>query len=189
MANNYISSLEGHDIDIVFIVRVGSKALLGHGEDEDVLVCCMGYPKDYERVKLVDGDETYDVLFANDVFLYKAFDYTNQDSKVKSFRLYNYFHAISDKVYGEPLEYNMLLQKDDYLRFIKEHYSDRYSMDRLNSRMGKMFVHYYTILKIFENDKIEITQEMKDDIEILYKCDDSSLPIILNVATTIENIN
>jgi len=35
-------------------------------------------------------------------------------------------------------------------------------------KFAKSFVHYYIPLKMFENQSIEITPEMKDDIEELY---------------------
>jgi hypothetical protein len=61
----------------------------------------------------------------------------------------------------------MLEHKEEYLNHLKENYANLKKFSNRH-KIGKSFVHYYIILKIFENNKIEITEQMTEDIELLY---------------------
>jgi len=64
----------------------------------------------------------------------------------------------------------MLAHEDEYKTYITNRYynSNVTTMSTSRYKPGKFYVHYYLILKIFENKKVELTEEMKSDVLTLY---------------------
>ena len=68
----------------------------------------------------------------------------------------------------------MLDYKQSYLEYIKLKYEKTLKRTINRTKGTKAFVHFYIILKIYENNKIEITPEMLQDIRTLYDAIDGS---------------
>jgi hypothetical protein len=73
----------------------------------------------------------------------------------------------------------MLEHKKEYFDYIKERYN-RFNLLKLGNvwKIGKVFVHYYIILNILKNNKVEITPQMKFDIDLFYSRSANAEPLI-----------
>lgn len=164
---------------------VGSSVLVNDYADVDIKVVCKNLPLDFRRVIIVLEEAKYDVLFMEEGYFNKCLNFENS---IITNQLYNYFYSLDNTFYGEPTIFDMFAHRDKYLNLIKEHYSTRYSINKLRPSIGKTFVHYYIILKMYENNSTEITEEIKRDIAMLYSGNEECLGLIINIAEQISNI-
>jgi hypothetical protein len=158
------------DAVILEIFETGSQLFVDRDTDYDYIVVCKDYMQRYRRTRVEDNGKKLDIVFIDEKAVHARLDFNDLHYLKLNEKIYNYFFEsnIRKTVYGSfDIDWNMLEHKEEYLSYIKKTYLSL--KKHPNSRIiGKSFVHYYIILKIFENNKIEITEQMTEDIELLY---------------------
>lgn len=169
---------QSEEAKILEIYSTGSQIFRDTPSDLDYVVICEGYSQRRRQVVL-RLDKTYDIMIYDKKAMLKQLDFNDSNYVEERFKLYNYFVCFRDTMYGNwDLDWNILDYEEDYRKYLW------FSYDRTISRLinkvphGKLFVHYYIPLKIFKNKKVEITEEMKQDILKLYEGGEQVLPII-----------
>ena len=174
------------------IFATGSQTFTERETDKDFVVICKGYVQRYFVYKKeVDGVK-YDIFIFDEEAAKALLDFNDLFYIMRARKIYNYFwdKAIKKVVYGSwDYEWNMLEHKNDYLAYLKTHYENTgYSdipLERLHY-LGNQFVHYYVVLSIYENNIVEITQKMKEDIALLYSKDVANISLIENIISKIK---
>lgn len=165
---------------ILEIYKTGSQIFKDDPNDLDYVAICRGYTPMYSRRhKDVDG-KTYDLIIKDEQEILKSLSFSKDNEGIFGTVLYNYFICFRDTVYGSwDFEWDMLNHKEKYLQYLNQTYFNSIGKRINRNKLTKAWVHYYIVLKIYENQSIEITDEMKTDINILYNASDGSqLPII-----------
>jgi len=157
------------DSVILEIYKTGSQLFSDTPKDLDYVVICDNFKQRIRKVIVKDGEESYDIMLYDREAMLKQLDFSNTDYVRKQLKLYNYFICFRDKVYGDSnIDWNMLDHKEEYLDFLRYEYHKTQALKRDVTRHSKGYVHYYIILKIYDNNKIEITNQMLEDIITLY---------------------
>ena len=177
--NLFIKQRETNAV-ILEIYETGSQLFREEPHDLDFQVVCSGYSQRFTYNKITEDGVDYDIFIIDKIALSRELTFGNPNYFKKDLKLWNYFHAIRKSIYGDcKLPYDMLSYEDTYISYIKEHFSNRLKTGRpLPKTHGKMYVHYYIILKIYENKNTTITDDMKYDLELLYSNSELSYPII-----------
>ena len=121
------------------------------------------------RQKITINEIKYDLLFIDKRTAEKRLSLEYDNDYEKSMLLFNYFYPFREIEFGNSnLAFNMFLQKEKYLKIVKEIYNNsiRKALDKW--KIGKFFVHYYVILKFYENNNTIVTEDMLKDISLLY---------------------
>jgi len=165
---------------ILEIYKTGSQLLRSDPNDLDFQVVCSGYSQRFTYNKVEIDGVHHDLFIIDREALIRELTFGNDKYITADLKLWNYFHAIRESVYGNcNVGYDMLKYKEAYLAYIKEHYTKRISSGRpIASTYGKIYVHYYMVLKIYENNNTAITDEMRAELELLYSNSETSLPVI-----------
>jgi hypothetical protein len=158
------------DAVILEIFETGSQLFTDRENDYDYIVVCKDYMQRYRRTHLEDNGKKLDIVFIDEKAVQSLLDFEDLHYVKQNVKLYNYFFEpnIRKTVYGSfDIDWSMLEHKEEYLNHLKENYANLKKFSNRH-KIGKSFVHYYIILKIFENNEVEITEQMTEDIELLY---------------------
>ena len=158
--------------------------------DLDYQVVCSGFSQRFTYNKVKEDGTSYDIFIIDRDALSRELTFGNPYYFKADLKIYNYFHAIRETIYGEcDLPYDMLEYSDVYLPYIKTHYAKKTVIGSpLKYKYGKFYVHYYMVLKIFENQSIVITEDMRADLELLYSNSKESHLVIDWVVSQINSI-
>ena len=158
--------------EILEIFKTGSQVLSSTNGDKDFVVICKNYTKNRTK-QIVNRDNiNHDIIIIDEKTMYSCLDFNDTSLVHKDVKFFNYFFEknIRETVYGGiDIKWNMLEHKEEYLKYIKEKYN-RIRLLNINNvwKIGKVFVHYYIVLNILKNNKVEITPQMKFDIDLFY---------------------
>lgn len=158
---------------ILEIYKTGSQLFHNNNKDLDFVCVLSNYSKDRSKFIIEEDDVKYDIILLNVNFLNSLLNLeeVGQGERIK---LYNYFYVFKEIVYGEnQSSWDMFANKNEYLLEVKQIYMSGPKKAKNKWKFGKMFAHYYVILKIYENNFLGLTEEMKRDIEILYSFEDT----------------
>lgn len=163
------------DCEILEIYRTGSQLFRESPHDLDIGVICKGLSFDRKRIYIREYD--LDLIFYEENAMKEQLFFND---KYKNLWIYNYFSLFRDKIYGNwDFEYNISQYRDMYLKYLTDRYNKKLAWSNNKHRATKHWVHYYILLKVLIEGKTEITQDMKNDIELLYNSSDGEqLPII-----------
>ena len=176
---------------ILEIFMTGSNVFsMNRNVDNDYVVICENYGQRKRRTFITIDDAKYDILIMDINAVKASLDFDDNDYIPQDIKLYSYFYdtAIRKTVYGQSdLDWSMLNFKTKYLNYIKNFYKEKkYDSVKEPWKYGKQFVHFYVVLKIFENNKPEITEDMLINIKKLYDSTEGSKEIIEWVITEIS---
>jgi hypothetical protein len=168
---------------ILEIFQTGSNVFgVGRIKDDDYVVICENYGQRKRRTVVFENNVKYDVLIMDIKAIKASLDFDDYIYIPNDVKLFSYFYDISIRktIYGNSnLNWSMLNHKAKYLDYIKKRFaSTKYTVLVEPWKFGKHLVHYYAILKIYENDKVELTEEMLSEIKILYDSTEAGKPII-----------
>lgn len=168
---------------ILEIFQTGSNVFgVGRTKDDDYVVICENYGQRKRRTILIENDVKYDVLIMDIKAVEASLDFDDYIYIPNDVKLFSYFYDVSIRktVYGKSnLSWSMLDHKQKYLEYIKTKFDTTNYLILVDPwKFGKHLVHYYNILKIYENNKAELTPEMLADIKKLYDAKEEAMPII-----------
>jgi hypothetical protein len=177
---------------ILEIFMTGSSVFeINRNSDKDYVVICENYGQRRRRTVLTIDEVKYDILIIDKKAALATLDFNNNTYVDKGYdnKLYNYFYDVPfrKKVYGDSqIVWSVLEHKKEYFDFIKEKIrKNNFQVLKDPWKVGKCFVHYYTILKIFENNSVEMTEQMRLELSLLYEGKEESGPIIRWVLSTL----
>ena len=173
---------EGSKCNITAIFKTGSQLFRNNPQDMDIIVVVENYEKDYGRFVWTEKDVRYDVFVKDITQIEKLLEFNLDNSPENEWKswLYNYFYSLEkDFIYGSlDIKWPILEYKDQYMTYMRAEYASSIGK-RINRTRGlKRWVHYYAILKIYENNNPTITEEMGIDILKLYSDSPESIDII-----------
>ena len=169
LADNILKEWQ-EEATVLEISKTGSQINRKNPSDLDYLVVCDKFEQRARKyVTEIDG-QTYDLMFRSLKALDAQRDFYNTGYIHEDHKLYSYCIPIREPIYGElNYDWNMLNHEEEYLNYIKNRYMNTLAKLKVKTRHAKPFAHYYIILKIYENQSVEINDKMKDDIEIIYQ--------------------
>ena len=168
--------------EILEIFKTGSQVLSSTNGDKDFVVICKNYTKNRTK-QIVNRDNiNHDIIIIDEKAMYSCLDFKDTSLVHKDVKFFNYFFEknIRETVYGGiDIKWSMLEHKEEYIKYIKEKYR-RVRLLNINNiwKIGKVFVHYYIVLNILKNNKVEITPQMKFDIDLFYSRSANAEPLI-----------
>jgi len=191
IAENILQEQQETSASILEIFMTGSNVFsMNRNVDNDYVVICENYGQRKRRTFITIDDAKYDILIMDINAVKASLDFDDNDYIPQDIKLYSYFYdtAIRKTVYGQSdLDWSMLNFKTKYLNYIKNFYKEKkYDSVKEPWKYGKKFVHFYVVLKIFENNKPEITEDMLINIKKLYDSTEDSKEIIEWVITEIS---
>jgi hypothetical protein len=168
---------------ILEIFQTGSNVFdVKRKKDDDYVVICENYGQRKRREIIIENDIKYDILIMDKKAVEASLDFDDYIYIQNDIKLFSYFYDVSIRktIYGNSnLNWSMLDHKNKYIDYIKNRFaSTKYHMLPEIWKFGKHLVHYYVVLKIYENNKAELTDQMLLDIKSLYDTKETSLPII-----------
>jgi hypothetical protein len=168
---------------ILEIFQTGSNVFdVERKKDDDYVVICENYGQRKRREIIIENDIKYDILIMDKKAVEASLDFDDYIYIKNDIKLFSYFYDVSIRktIYGNSnLNWSMLDHKNKYIDYIKNRFaSTKYHMLPEIWKFGKHLVHYYVVLKIYENNKAELTDQMLLDIKSLYDTTEASIPII-----------
>ena len=175
---------EETDAVILEISKIGSQLFRSNPTDLDYIITCRDYTQRIGWHQIKEDGILYD-FFILDVDTiasqqnFEDIDYINMDIK-----LYAYTSQVKEIIYGGYTnEWNMFDHEKEYKQYIKKRYtntSEKTIVRGTGYRPGKFYVHYYIILKIYENKVAEINEDMIKDVRLLYTSHGEDRNIIID---------
>jgi hypothetical protein len=174
--------LEKEDAKILEIFKTGSQLLkedTNNCNDLDFIVLCENYKQRLRRTHIKENNIDYEIKIMDITALeaqldFNEFHYTLEDNKI-----YSYFLHIRETIYGGyKIDWDMLEHEEEYKKYLCQRYNSFLRKITNRYKFSKSFVHFYIILKMFENNKTEITKEMQEKITKLYQGGKQNIPII-----------
>lgn len=168
---------------ILEIFQTGSNVFgVQREKDDDYVIICENYGQRKRRELVIENDIKYDILIMDKKAIEASLDFDDYVYIQNDVKLFSYFYDVSIRktVYGNSnLNWSMLNHKTKYIDYIKTRFaSTKYHLLLDPWKFGKHLVHYYVVLKIYENNKAELTEEMLLDIKTLYSATEAAHPII-----------
>lgn len=154
--------------NILEILKTGS-SIFGREnlKDIDYIIIVDGFENEKEKhIVELDGIK-YDFWIYDKLFYYKELTFQVKNPST----YYNFFYIISERIYGtKTFEWNIFEYREKYLEVIKKTVYNfgfnpklKYSFQSYKQHAGA-----YIVLKFFETNSTELTQEMIDNINIIY---------------------
>lgn len=176
---------------VVEVFKTGSQLFRDNPVDLDYVIICENFPEGYKRKKVQIDGLSYDFIFRSkeDYIKLLNFDF-NDDGGYEHSALYNYFYNVKEIIYGKwEYGWNILDFEEVYKSKLKDLYYKTVGKRVLRNHITKGWVHYYIILKIFDNNSLDITDEMLRDINTLYTATNGeAIPIINWIESQINKI-
>lgn len=170
---------EEFNTTILEIAKTGSQIFRDNPVDLDYVIILDGYPQRHRKVvENIDG-VVYDIILIDKEAVQAQLDFNRTGYIHEGHKLFNYCYPIREPIYGHyNIDWNMLDHEDEYIQYLYKRYARTLKKLKVKTKFTKMFVHYYIPLKIFGNQKVEITDEMRKDIIKLYEGGKQVLPIV-----------
>jgi hypothetical protein len=185
LAESILQEQQENQAIITEIFKTGSSVFnLNRNTDKDYVVICKNFGQRKRRsIVTVEGIK-YDILFFDELAYKASLDFNNTSYVNNDTKIFNYFS--DDKlrpetiIYGDSkIRWSMLEHKKEYLEFIRNRFqSSRYNILKDPWKIGKTLVHYYIILKMYEDNKVELTDEILHNIELFYNLSPQCAPFI-----------
>lgn len=164
---------------ILEIFKTGSQLFIDTPTDYDYVAVCDNFSKSYFRVHFMVCEDDIDLIIIDKNAVIDQLNFETFNIIKLSNKLYNYMYQVKEVVYGEDtLNYDILQYKNEYIEYLRSRYVNSAGKLVNKTKISKMFVHYYIILKIYENNCVEITEQMLIDINKLYAGGEQVLPLI-----------
>jgi hypothetical protein len=168
---------------ILEIFQTGSNVFgVGRKKDDDYVVICENYGQRKRRQIVIENEIKYDILIMDKKAVEASLDFDDYIYIPNDIKLFSYFYDVSIRkiIYGNSnLNWSMLNHKTKYLNYIKDRFATtKYDVLWEPWNFGKHLVHYYNVLKIYENNKAELNEQMLLDIKTLYGSTQEAMPII-----------
>lgn len=165
---------------ILEIHGVGSQLFRENPNDYDLIVICDNFSLKRKKKILKIDNKTYDIAFYDLQSFINQLTFLETDDLHFAHRLFNYAYSLRIILEGNiNYNWNIFDYREQYLSLIKTVYYEGIGKRVNRSRFTKSWVHYYIILKFYENNNTTITPEMLQDIRTLYDAvDGSQIPII-----------
>ena len=169
---------QGYQTEIIEIYGTGSQLFRDDPSDLDFVVICEHYPLLRQKFFAKENGKLYDFMFYDKDAMIDQLKFGDFQFLAEELKLFNYFVLFRNTVYGRwDFEWDIFERKEAYMEFMRKRYMDSVGKRVKREKHTKGWVHYYIVLKIFENNKIEITEDMLKDIRALYYSEDHH-PII-----------
>lgn len=166
---NDILSSESEDASVLEISKVGSQLFQDRVGDYDYFVILDGFSKHKKFYKRFENGIKYDFIFTDKEAFYEQLDFNKSVLVDPRHKIYNYFHTIKIVLFGNSdFSWNMFSHQEEYMSFLKDRYLNTIAKVPNKRVFSKLFVHFYLVLKMFDNGSSEITQEMSNAIKCLY---------------------
>jgi len=175
---------------ILEISKTGSQLFNDTPNDLDYRIVCENYSKMHTKIDAdIDGVH-YDFFIFDKEELNARLDFNDITILQPSVKLYNYFQEIREIVYGlYHTGWSMFEYEVEYKQYILNMYNEHnIASPPKPYRSGKYYAHYYIILKIYENQNTTLTNEMINDVKLLYKNTEECHSIINWVIAQMELI-
>jgi hypothetical protein len=168
---------------ILEIFQTGSNVFnVGRKKDDDYVVICENYGQRKRRQIVIENEIKYDILIMDKKAVEASLDFDDYIYIQNDIKLFSYFYDVSIRktIDGNSnLNWSMLSYKTKYINYAKDRFATtNYGLLVEPWKFGKHLVHYYNILKIYENNKAELNEQMLLDIKTLYGGTEEALPII-----------
>lgn len=177
--DNLLQKLNISNYTILEIFKTGSQLFRNNPNDLDFVAVLDVFENKYYREPITHENKKYDLIII---------DYEEYKKKLTSpmiftevYKLYNYLYCDYFKqiIYGGiDFEYNLLDYKNEYLFFLKDLYVNSIGKSINKINFGKVFVHYYILLTIFDKNDISLTEEERQNVVKLYNKDETIIPLI-----------
>ena len=144
------------DTAILEIYEVGSQLFRENPSDLDFVVLCKNFSQKFIMKKISFEGLSYDITIMDKYALISQLDFNSRHFVPYNLKLSNYKYAINKTIYGKSfINWNMLEHQEDYVNYLIDHYNVYTGMKagRPAVESGKLYVHYYIVLKIYENKK------------------------------------
>lgn len=181
---NKILQEQNESATVLEIFKTGSQLFKSNPTDLDYVAICENYTKRRTRqYRIVEG-ESYDIIIIDKEAVQAQLDFDNETFIHKNHKLFNYFYPIRETVWGNyEIEWEMLDHKNEYLEFARKRYRESIGklLKKTSSCFSKTYVHYYIILEMYRHLRIEVTKEMKRNIQLLYRGGREATSIIMYI--------
>lgn len=166
---NDILLSESENASVLEISKVGSQLFQDRVGDYDYFVILDGFSKYKKFYKRFENDIKYDFIFTDKKAFYDQLDFNKSDLVDPRHKIYNYFHTIKVVLSGShDFSWDMFSHQEEYMNFLRNRYLNTIAKVPNKRVFSKLFVHFYLVLKMFDNGSSEITQEMSNAIRCLY---------------------
>lgn len=194
---NYIDNLllqQGEtDAVVVEIYKTGSQLFKEGGKDLDYCVICTGLKQRYVMNIAREEGVIYDFFILDVTAVEAQQDFNDMYYITPKIKIYAYTTQVKEVIYGGYNNgWDMMEHEEDYKKYLKDRYDNTLVtiIRGTNYRHGKFYAHYYLILKMYENQKAELTESMISDVNILYTQRDQSRNDIIDwVIAELDKIN
>jgi hypothetical protein len=174
--NNILEKENIQDSNVLEITNIGSRLLNKQNPgDMDYFITVNNLFEKSFRSHFKIKKESLDLFFGDYNLLKDRLELNKMKEFDKFNILYNYAYSpgIKNIVYGDSgLTFDFFGHKTKYIDIVKELYHSSigrrpYSLGKY--KLGKIFSHYYVIVKFYDNNTLEITTEMQSDLDRLYE--------------------
>lgn len=192
LVENILKDQQEEGAEILEIFKTGSQIFINNPKDLDYVAVCKNYTKKRTKTLIKNEEKWHDIIIIDEQALKSVLDFNDKETMPKDLKFFNYFFEknIRQTVYGGvELGWSMLEHKKEYLDVLKEKFNRFKYKDVKNVwKIGKIFVHYYVVYYMIKNNKVEITEKMKADIEKIYSGSPASELILLNLFSRLETL-
>jgi len=159
-----------NDAEIVEIYKTGSQLTRRDPHDYDYEIICRNFKQRFKIIQHKENDYTYDMFIIDEKALEYQLDFNDEYYTQYRLKLFNYLFAIRESIYGHYNNgWNMLDHREEYEQYVIKIYDINNSKVNPNTvKNGKFYIHYYMILKLFENNSLELTDEIIENANALY---------------------
>lgn len=187
-ADEILFAQQEENATILEIFKTGSQLFIENPHDLDFIIVCDGFTQRRRKVFFEEDGLHYDLIFIDKKAVAAQLNFSDDSYIHYKIKLYNYFYALKETVFGGYDDgWDIFEQEESYFEYIKKHYAEGVGKLTVKWKVGKLFVHYYVILKMYINGSTEITSEMMEDIQILYSRTEAATPIIEWIVGLIES--
>ena len=179
------------DAIILEIQEVGSQFFKSDPKDQDYRVVCENLLQRDVRVNFEEDGIYYDFFIFDVNAIAAQQDFSDMYYVRPYLKMYAYLTQLKNVVYGGyDNGWDMLEHEQEYKSFLKNAHETALDtpIARTGYGHGKFYINYYTILKIYQNQKVEMTEAMRVDIENLYKNQEEAWAIIEWIILELEKV-
>ena len=177
------------NIKILEIFKTGSQLFIDNPKDLDYVAICENYPYKYIRTHRIIDNKTYDLLILDKEETIKKLTFVSEEAPFKRAKIYNYMHVYKETIFGDDgIEWDLFKWEKEYKKYLKDSYVSTLGKLISKDRFSKGFVHYYIILEFYKNKEMKITEEMKENITLLYSRKPTTIDLINKIDQEIRSI-
>lgn len=176
---------------VLEIYETGSQLLRDDPHDLDFEVICENFKQRFAIRQIEENGLIYDIMIIDRLALIEQLDFNSLHYVQNRLKMFNYMFAIRNTQFGASgIEWDMLEHESVYKSYLLETFvaSKERTNIKTGYRRGKFYVHYYMVLKIYENNSIELTPDILSDVRKLYANTEDAHLVIDWVVEQIELI-